>query len=185
MAFMAPVMGMIGSAVGSAGIGTVLSLGGSVISAISGINAAKAEQKQLNINAGQEEAASQRRALLARDKANLMISRAMAVGAASGAGTSGIEGILTDIAGRGEEAAQGDLYQGKEKANSLRYQGKVGVSQAKSQAMGTLIGAAGKAMPGGGGTVGSLFDRFSPSAAPTMDYGYSEGTGFGGSSKIW
>ena len=112
----------------------------------------------------------------------------MAVGAASGAGTSGIEGLMADLSGRGEEAAQGEIYQGSEKAGSLRYQGRVGVSQAKSQAMSTLLGAAGKAMSagsGGGGTVGSLFSRFAPSAAPTMDYGYSEGDGFGGTSKIW
>ena len=179
MAFMAPIAGMLGSAIGSTGIGTVLSLGGSVISAISGIKAAKAEQQQLNVKAGQEEAVSQKRAALARDKANLMMSRAMAVGAASGAGTSGIEGLMADLSGRGEEAAQGEIYQGSEKAGSLRYQGRVGVSQAKSQAMSTLIGAAGKVAGS------SLFDKFSPSAAPTMDYGYSEGDGFGGTSKIW
>lgn len=179
MAFMAPIMGALSAAGGTMGtLGTVLSLGGAAVSAISGMRAAKAEQAQLDIKAGQEEAAAQRRAVAARDKSAIMMSRALAVGAASGAGTSGIEGLMMDLAGRGEEAAGAEIYEGKEKANSLRYAGKVGVSQARSGAFATMLGAAGQAAT-------SIAGRFAPSPAPTLSYGYSEGDGFGKTSQIW
>lgn len=203
MAFMAPLLvgsaatgtaaataGLIGAG-GSltaggvmSGLGTVLSLGGALGSASAMKASAKAESEQLKIKAGQEEAASQKRAALARDKANIMMSRALAVGAASGAGTSGIEGIMADIAGRGEENAQGEIYEGSELANSLRYKGEVGKAQAKQQAKATVIGAL-------GGAATSIAGRFAPSAAPTampsaaLDYGYSEGSGTGFTTRIW
>jgi len=183
MAFMAPVMGMLGGASGIAStLGTVLSLAGAVSSARGMKAAARAEQQQLNIKAGQEEAVSQKRAALARDKANLMMSRAMAVGAASGAGTSGIEGIMSGLAERGDEAAQGEIYEGSERANTLRYQGEVGVADAKQKASATLIGAFGNAALKG---VGGIAGKYADGPAPTLDYGYSEGSGTGYTSRIW
>jgi len=125
--------------------------------------AAKANQAQLDAQAGQAEAASQHRAEQERRKADLMISRGLAVGAASGAGTSGISGMLEGIAAQGETAAGGTLYEGTERAKGLRYQGAVGVSNAKQQGTASILGA-----------VGSSLMKFAPSAPPTM---YGDGAG--------
>lgn len=160
------VAGMAGA--GSAALGTGLMLGslapiaGTVLSGISAIGqynsmqaqaksmqeAAKVEQMQLNQRANQEAAISQREAIMRRREAELAMSRAIAVAASSGAGTSGIEGILRGIAGRGEENAQYALYEGQERANTERYRGRVGVAQAsqradmlRRQAASTLMGS--------------------------------------------
>lgn len=150
------------------GASTILGLGGSIASAKAQTAAAKANQKQLEYNAGQEQAVAQREAEARRHKADLMISRAIAVGAASGAGTSGIEGIVRGIAEEGEEAAGYAMYEGGEKAAGMRYQGAVGVANAKKSARATILG-------GIANTGMSLAGRFAPSAAPGITAGY-EGT---------
>ena len=132
---------------------TLLGLAGSLSQAKAMKSASKAEQVQLDFAAGQAEASSQREAIEERRRADLLISRGLAVGAASGAGVSGISGILEGIAGRGEEAAGAARYEGVEKANEMRYRGAVGVSTAKSQASATTMSAVGKAG-------GSIYERF-------------------------
>jgi len=156
MAFM-PLLAPLLTGTGGALASTILSVGGAVMQANAANKAAKANQAQLNAQAGQAEAASQHRAEQERRKADLMISRGLAVGAASGAGTSGISGMLEGIAGQGETAASGTLYEGTERAKGLRYQGAVGVSNAKQQGTASILGA-----------VGSSLMKFAPSAAPTM-----------------
>lgn len=116
-------------------------------------SASKAEKAQLDFAAGQAEAASQREANEERRRASLLISRGLAVGAASGAGLSGMSGIFEDIAGRGEEAAGAARYEGVEKAKEMRYRGAVGTTSARQQARATTMSAVGKAG-------GSLYDRF-------------------------
>jgi hypothetical protein len=156
------------------GLGTIAPIAGTVLSGVSALGqynsmqsqarsmqqAAKIEQQQLNIQANQEAAVSQREAIQRRRESELAASRAIAVAASSGAGTSGIEGILRGIAGRGEENAQYALYEGQERATTARYRGQVGVAQAgqraaamRSQATATLMG--GFASMGSG-----LYSRF-------------------------
>lgn len=155
MSFLAPLIPTTLGGLAAAGA-TVLSLGGAASSGRAEKDAAKAQQQQLNYNAGQAEASSQHAAEAARRKSELMLSRGIAVGAASGAGTGGIERILQGITEEGEIAASGTLYEGAEKAKSLRYQGEVGVANAKAKANATMLSAV-------GGAVGTAFARFDPS----------------------
>lgn len=160
MAFMAAIPALM-SAAGAGGTlatavsvgSTLLGLAGSMAQGRAAKDAAKAEQAQLDYSAKQAEASSQRDAIAERRKADLLISRGIAVGAASGAGTSGISGILQGIAGRGEEAAGAALYEGAEKAKEIRYRGAVGVDTARKQARATTLSAVGNA-------AGSIYSRF-------------------------
>lgn len=164
-----PAMGGAAGAAGAAGTAMTalqvasagLSLAGAIQQARAGRSAAKAQQAQLNYQAGQETAAAIQEANARRRKADLMISRGLAVAAASGAGTSGLEGILSGIAEEGERSAGAAMYSGIERANGLKYQGAAGVSAANSQANSTILGALAK-------TGMSMYDLFRPSVAPTV-----------------
>jgi hypothetical protein len=101
--------------------------------------AAKAEQEQLNAAALQEGAAGQHAAEAARRKSDLMISRALAVGAASGAGTTGLDSILRGIAQEGETQAGYSTYESTERAKGMRYKGDVGVADARARGKATMM----------------------------------------------
>lgn len=122
-----------------------LTVAGGVASANAANAAAKATKQQLDYQAGQTEAAGQREAEARRRKAALMVSRAVAVGAASGAGTSGIEGALAGIAEEGEKDAGGAIYESTEAAKGMRYKGAVGVAEAKAQGRATILSSVGQA----------------------------------------
>lgn len=172
MAFMPVIMSAL-STYGTA-VGAGLSILGAKQQADAGNAAAKAEQQQLNAAALAAEGQGQYEAEAQRRKSELMISRALAVGAASGAGTQGLDSLLRDIGAEGETAAGYALYGGKEKAAGMRYRGEVGVSEAKSRGSATLMSAIGSSALslagryGGGGF-------FSQSAAPIVDKGVPAG----------
>lgn len=164
----AAVAGMAGAGSTALGTGlmvgsvapTVLSLASPVMSIMGAKQqadaqemVAKANQQQLEARAKEETAVSQRQALAERRKTELMMSRAMAVAAASGAGTSGIEGILAGIAKEGEEQVQFRTYEGEEAAKGLRYRGQLGVAEARERARSTLMGGVTSAAT-------SLFGRY-------------------------
>lgn len=162
-----PAMGGAAGAAGATSAMTALqvasaglSLVGAIQQARAGTAAAKAQQVQLNYQAGQETASAIQEANARRRKADLMISRGLAVAAASGAGTSGLEGILSGIAEEGERSAGAAMYSGIERAKGLRYQGAVGVAEAKTQAKSTILGGVAKAAM-------SMYDLFSPGSPPT------------------
>ena len=115
-----------------------LNLAGAQMSADAGNAAAKAEQSQLNTAATQEDAAGQHAAEAARRKSALMLSRAIAIGAASGAGTAGLDSILRGIAQEGETQAGYIGYESTEKAKGMRYRGQVGASEAKARGKATM-----------------------------------------------
>lgn len=80
------------------------------------------EAEQLEQQAGQSIAASQRSAMEERRKANVAASRALALAAASGGGASDptIVRIIAGLKGEGSYRASVDLYQGEEEARKLR-----------------------------------------------------------------
>ena len=84
--------------------------------------AADYQAVQLDQNAGQAIAASQRAAMDERRRTALLISRGIAVAAASGGGVTDptVGKLLEDIAGEGAYRASVDLYQGEERARSMR-----------------------------------------------------------------
>lgn len=131
--------------------------------------AAEANKVQTDYAAGQADAAGQHEAEAKRRKAELMLSRAHAVAAASGGGPLD-ESLMSGILGEGETAAGYSSYESTEKAKGLRYRGQVGMYEANAkgrseiesanrQADATVMGAFGKAGM-------SMFSRFDPGGMP-------------------
>lgn len=123
------------------GIGSILGLVGNM-SAASGARTAGARQQQaadfeasqLDQQAGQSVAASQRAAMDEERRARLLASRGIAVAAAGGGAVTDptISKLLADISGEGAYRASVALYQGEERArqqrlaaNVRRYEGDV------------------------------------------------------------
>lgn len=135
---------------------------------------AEANQRQLEYSAGQDQAAGQHEAEVKRRKAELMLSRAQAVSAASGGGPLD-ESLIAGIVGEGEREAGYSIYASEEAAAGKRYRGQVGAYQANASgraeidsanrtARATMLGAYAKA-----GT--SLFSRFAPTDFPKVGAG--------------
>lgn len=135
--------------------------------------AALANKQQADYAAGQAEASSQHEAEVKRRKAELMLSRAQAIAAASGGGPLD-ETLMKGIIGEGETDAGYSLYEGTERAKGLRYKGDLGVYEANQQgrseiksanrqASATMLGAFAKAGM-------SMASQFAPSAPPGGSY---------------
>ena len=127
--------------------------------------AADYEAKQLEHQAGQVVAISQREALDERKKAKLLESRALALAAASGGGASDptIVKIMSDIAGEGAYRAQTALYEGAEESRRLmkgaearRMGGTMAGQSALSVARAREIGSVGTLFQG----AGSLYAKY-------------------------
>ena len=132
------------------GVGTVMSTIGQMAAAkdaknIANLNAENTRRvAEYNAGiseqaAGQEIAASQLRAEEASRQSRLKQSRVLALAAASGGGAMDMD-VMNAIAGFEEEgdlAARTELYQGSEKARTLRMKGEAGIWQGESQARAT------------------------------------------------
>lgn len=84
--------------------------------------ASEFEAEQLEQQAGQVVAASQRDALEERRKANLLASRALALAGASGAGASDttVVNLIAGLKGEGAYRSAVALYRGEDQARKLR-----------------------------------------------------------------
>lgn len=154
-------------------------IGGTVLQFAGGMSAASAAERQgqqmreaqqykaaqLESQATQAVASSQREAQEQERRARLVASRALAVSAASGAGASDptIEKIISDIDGEGAYRSMVALYQGEERARTLRmgadaarYEGDMAVQSGEERASGMRMGALGSLAAGGAG----LYARF-------------------------
>ena len=193
--------------IGAFTVGNALSVGGTLMSVFGGMNqadqmrsaaartaendraAAAANQQQLDYQAGQEQAAGQHEAEKARQKATLMLSRARAVAAASGAGPLD-ESLMAGIIGEGEKAAGFASYGAEERAKGLKYRGQVGAYQANAQgrqgieeannaADATIMGSFAKAGMSLG--MGALSPGAPPNAGSSWaSQGYANGWSFDG-----
>lgn len=117
---------------------------------------ADVQAAQLEQNAGQQEAASQRQAIEERRKGTVMAGRLRAVMGASGAGID--DNLIASIQGQGDYNAESALYGGTERARGMRnqaaldrYSGAAGVQQGEfersadnSAADSTLVGTIGR-----------------------------------------
>lgn len=141
------------------GVGSILSFIGNM-KAGSAANTAGQRAKQaadyqalqMDQNAGQAIAASQRQAMEERRRSALLVSRGIAVAAASGGGVSDptVTRLLDDIAGEGAYRASVDLYQGEERARALRmgaeakrFEGDVAAEGGRSKENAYSLAAAG------------------------------------------
>lgn len=153
-------------------IGLIASVGGSVLSGLGQMQAGKAananakfQAAQMEQQAGQERASSQREAIAQRRQANIMRSNAQAAAAASGGGATDptVLNITGNLAKEGEYNALSALFEGEERARGLNLQAtttRMEGKQAKKQGM---IGGAATIIGG----VGSAMSKYSPSPAKT------------------
>lgn len=128
----------------------LLSAGGTIIGAKGEAKELRKQADQLEVKAGQERAASQRRAIEQKRQADLLSSRAIAVAAASGASVDDptVLNILADIEGEGEYRALTALYEGEDEARGLEFEARARRREAKNtkkaarfKAAGSIIGA--------------------------------------------
>lgn len=142
-----------------------LALAGGALSAGSTIIGAKAEARelrreavQLETQAGQERASSQRQAIDERRQARLAQSRGLAVAAASGAGADDptVVNLLAGIEGEGEYRALSALYSGEESARGMEAEAAARRRGAKATKRAGLVKAAGTIISSGA----SLYDRY-------------------------
>ena len=114
-------------------LGTALSYAGSRKAARAAEEAARRKKQladfeaaQLEQQAGQSVAASQRGAMEERRRAELVSSRALALSAAGGGGVSDptMQNLFADIKGEGAYRSSVALYQGEEQARQLRMAAK-------------------------------------------------------------
>lgn len=115
-------------------IGTAASLGGTVLSASAAAQNADYQQKvaqsesdALAAKANEDAAAGQRAAITQNRKTDIVLSRARALSAASGAGATDPTELTTegDIAQQGSYNALSSLYEGQNRARNDTYQGNI------------------------------------------------------------
>lgn len=149
---MATLMATAAAAVKAASLGTILSAAGGIVSTVGALaqgSAAKAsseyEAKQLEAQGLAENAAAQREAQEERRQKEIMMSRARAVGAASGGGLD-FE-LAGDIEEEGEYRALTALWEGEEaakgrkaQAEAARFDGKQAKKASLFKAGKTLLG---------------------------------------------
>jgi hypothetical protein len=125
--------------------------------------------KQMEVNAGQELATSQRNAAEELRVSEAMQSRALAIAGASGAGADDptMRHIIGSIAEEGQLAAQAHLYQGTEAARSLRLSAEVARWEGKKAREGLNVQGQGVMQAGDInrtanliGTAASVWDKY-------------------------
>jgi len=146
--------------------------------------AAEFEAGQLEQQAGQAIAASQRTVFSEVRQSKLVQSRAIALAAASGGSASDptVVNIVAGIASEGAYRQNLALYQGEEKARQLRLSaaadrlsGEIGAAASLAQGRAIATETTGKIL----GTGGSLYARYgynSPAMTPINEFTYTGGT---------
>jgi hypothetical protein len=148
---------------------------------------AKSQQQQLNQQAGQERAMSQRQLINERRQQNLVSSKATAQIAAGGGDITdaGSQDILAGIEQEGTYRALTALYTGEEKAKGLEYEGLVKRAEGKAakkagvmNAFGTLASTAGSiyGAQAGGASGGDLFSKYGGRNLTGGSSGYGSST---------
>lgn len=124
-------------------IGTALAAGGTVYSGISNYQASKAEAKQLKEKGNNEFAKSQREASRRRRETQVLVSRANAVAAASGAGATDESVMATKekIQAEGDNNAMLDMYNGLVNRSDLFREAASRKAEGKSGLISSFINA--------------------------------------------
>lgn len=150
MAHAIPIALMAGSA--------ALSAGGTILGAKAESKALRGEAVQLEAQAGQDRASSQRSAIENRRQSRLLQSRALALAAASGGGASDptVVNILSRLEGEGEYRALVSLYEGEEAARSKLMQAAARRKEAKNVKTAGYLGAGAKILEAGA----TMYGRF-------------------------
>lgn len=132
---------------------------GSLVSAVGTIGAGVAEKKsddfqatQLDMQAKEQKAASQREAAQSTDEATVANSRAQALAASSGGGAGSdaptIVKLMSGIAGQGQFNADTQLYGGYSRAAGLNDQAGAKRRSGQSSLLGGIVSGFGQAAKG-------------------------------------
>lgn len=152
---------------------TVLSAGGAYAQGVQAKRSADYEANHMQVNAGQERAMAQRKAIEDRRAGRLAESRLQATAAASGGGASDptVVNLAQDIGAESEYNALASLYEGEEQARSLegaaslrRYEGKMAKKAGTLKAISTVIGGAGSMASKYGGSGPDYYNSSTGSA---------------------
>jgi hypothetical protein len=161
------------AATGGLSTGNILSIAGTGLGALQQLRAGSAAKSASDYNAAidnqqanAEAAGGERQAYAQNQQTQLLLSRARAVGAASGASATSPTVISDEsqIQNRGDLNAMMDLYNGESRAQSLQegaalqeYQGEQAESAAPLRALSTIMSGA-----------SSLYTRYSPNPFSTI-----------------
>lgn len=147
-------------------VATALQATASIAGGIQQDRAARSVADQLNAQANTESATAQRAAAEERRMARLANSRLQAV--AQGGGTdAGVVNLAGDIAAEGEYRALTSLYEGEERAASLRHSANVKRYEGKQAKYAGVLDAATTVL----GNSKTMFDRYGPKG--DSDTGYN------------
>lgn len=161
---------------------TVLTVGSSVLSGLGQMQAGKAananakfQAAQMEQQAGQERASSQRAAIAERRRADIAMSNAQAAAAASGGGATDptVLNITGNLAKEGEYNALSALFEGEERARGLNLQAtttRMEGKQAKRQGMMAGIST----IIGGGASAASKYSPAASGGRVYTGYEYSQ-----------
>jgi hypothetical protein len=140
-------------------VGSMMAAKGINKSGLAQQEAANFEAEQMDQNAGQVEAASQRNAMDRERETEMLQSRALAVAGASGAGAMDptVLRIIGGIAKEGKLASEMELYNGKSQAQSMRTQGKATRYQGYQTALASRTQGFATMMSGFGQGIGNYF----------------------------
>lgn len=138
--------------------GTAMSVAGAIGQGNAARGAANYQAAQLQQQAGQERATSQRQAMEERRRARFAQSRLQALAAASGAGATDptVIDLSGDIAAEGEYRALTALFGGEERARGLTMNAQARRYEGQQQRRAGVMNAASTIMGGGY----SMLDRF-------------------------
>lgn len=135
-----------------------LQVGGQLLAGRQARAAGEYEATQAYINAGQAQAAGQRKAQEEQRRSRLAQSRALAVAAASGGGASDrtVADIIADLAAEGDYRSRLAMYEGDDKARLLRARGDAAKYEGKAAQRTSYLRAA-TSIAGAGGT---LYEKY-------------------------
>jgi hypothetical protein len=125
--------------------GAAVSAGSSIMGGLYANDVGKTMQKQYKHQANAERAVAQRKAIADSRQAQLAESRALAVGAASGAGgveTEGFSNIVSGINEQGYMNYMTSLWEGDTRAEGLLYQGKLARAEGRQRKQAGFLSAA-------------------------------------------
>lgn len=151
-------------------LGPAIQAAGTIIGGLNENAVAGQEAKQLQFNAGQQVAASQRAAAIATRQANIMKSniRGQAGGSGAGGGDITVQNLEADVGREGEYNALSALYSGQSEANAMRNQAALTKFAGKNNLIGSIIRAAATTIGGRGTT---MLDKYGGTLPPWMNYG--------------
>lgn len=137
-------------------IGTGIQAGSRIAAGQAQVQAADYNAKMLERASAEERAVAQRTAMERRLETDRVLSKQIALAAASGAGGGpSLLDIIGDTAARGEYQAQGEMYTGESRARNLQDRGKLAKWEAANAYRGSILEGVGSLALGFGRYAGN------------------------------